>query len=99
METEYIPYATREQIKDESLHPILNYIERVLAWDIKFQYTDSETWIIWSKDYEHIIVCERGIVNISMCNRWKKRFHTSTHKDVLLELYSSLLPVIRNKSK
>lgn len=46
METEYIPYATREQIKDESLHPILNYIERVLAWDIKFQYTDSETWII-----------------------------------------------------
>ena len=96
METVYIPYSVRENVRDERLHSILNYIERVIAWDIKFQYTDTDNWIIGTQDYKWIIGCFGWMCDIHMNG---KNLSTRLHQDVLLDVYTSLLPVIRDKSK
>jgi hypothetical protein len=31
----YVPYSTRYNISDERLAKLFNYLERVLAWDLK----------------------------------------------------------------
>lgn len=57
MENTYIPYATRENVQDEKLHPILNYIERVLAWDVLFDYISKDDWLIYDEDDNNFISC------------------------------------------
>lgn len=47
IESSYIPYSKRYEIADEKLGGLLDYLERVMAWDIRLSCTPNQTcWYI-----------------------------------------------------
>lgn len=47
MENTYIPYSKRYEIADEKLGGLLDYLERVMGWDIRLSCTPNQTcWYI-----------------------------------------------------
>jgi hypothetical protein len=41
--TEYIPYSTRHNITDKDLAGLLDYLERIMGWDIEMK-NYPEVW-------------------------------------------------------
>lgn len=67
--TEYIPYSERNGIKDPCLGGLLNYLERVMGWDIKLRIVeDLGEWFIHQENRDKFAICNTGENIHILCN-------------------------------
>lgn len=99
----YIPYSIRHNITDKDLAWLLDYLERIMGWEIdyknSFPYLENQWWIeqkngifyIWNNGWSiHIYTWEQW-------ESWNNRpaFSEMT-QELFFRSYKTLLPVIRD---
>ncbi len=101
--TEYTPFSKRYNITDKDIGWLLDYIERVMGWDI--EYTEHSTWgplkMWWIRCWPVFYIGNNGwIIHFYTWARWpnwknRPAFSEMT-EEVFYRTYKSLLPVIRD---
>jgi len=91
MENTYIPYSKRHDISDQQLAWLLDYVERVMGWDI--QLYEGIDDLEYSYDFQKKtfnLWCDGEIQFLYWSLDLRKP------KDIFFRSYKTLLPVIRD---
>jgi len=101
--SKYVPYSQRHNITDPDFGGLLDYIERVIWWDIEQKQERVYNFYMWKEFY---VFFENGILTSKIWRAWKTDvfvtwwidldYTLEVDKKVFFATYKTLLSCIRD---